>query len=264
MDTTTLEDLATLDDTGSPLFHVVAAADGDLVLCGISATPEQGMRALNVQERVRLAELSAERPALVVENERGDYVVLIDHGIDLDRYVPLSPADADLLVRRTARARFGRRDDDVLMLTPWEEDDEVEVVDLESEAFSDVPVVEREADGGLTWHRGDVTEPLGAFVRRELARLEAEPGVRFGVLTNPLGECLCVPDGAPLLPHEDIRHQTLLGTAGLLEGAQSLAGAAARLRSIAAELAAAEDAGWQLVQPIREGLGFLELPRERS
>lgn len=258
MSGSTLEDLATADHAGRPYFRVAAGPGGDLVLCHPTAALEQGMRELDVAERVRLAELSAERPALIVESEHGDYVVVIDDGVDLERHVPLGPADAELLTRGAARARFGRRDDDVLTLTPWAEEDDVVVVDLDAPGFSGMPVVSRDAEGGLTWHRGHVDDDLAGSVVRELDRMEAEPGERFGVLTNLFGECLCVSDGAALPPHEDIRHQTLLATTGLLEGVEMLPAAAARLRSFADQLAAADGAGWQLVQPITHGIGFLE------
>ncbi|HVL98914.1 MAG TPA: hypothetical protein VM324_06465 [Egibacteraceae bacterium] len=256
-----LEDLATLDATGRPLFQVAATADGDLVLCRPSGALQDGLRALEVHERVRLAVLSVERPALVVESTRGDYVVVIDEGVDLERYAPLAPVDARMLARTAARARFGRRDDDVLTLTPWAEDDDVVLVDLDAPGFTDVPVVERLADGTLAWHRGDSGQELAARVERDLERLGADPGTRFGVLTNPLGECLCVPEGEPLPPHEDIRHQTLVATATVLEGVGNLRAAAARLRSFAAQLDAAADDGWRLVEPVGQGIGFLERAR---
>lgn len=263
MSGSTLEELAALDADGRLFFRVGAAAGGDLVLCHPAGPLAQGVRELGVPERVRLAEVGAQRPALVAESDGGDYVVLIDDDIDPERHVPLAPADAELLVGGAARARFGRRDDDVLTLTAWADEDDVVVVDLDGPGFEAMPVVSREADGTLTWHRGELGQDMAVFVRDELDRRGADPGERFGVLTNPFGEFLCVADRTPLPPHEDIRRQTLMGTAALLEGVGSLSGAAARLRSVADQLGAAEKAGWQLVQPVTHGLAFLEVSTER-
>lgn len=202
-------------------------------------------------------------PALVVEDLRGGYVVLIDDDIDPERHLPLAPPDAELLVDGAARARFGRREDDVLTLTPGASEDQIMLVDLDAAEFADIPVVSRAPDGTLTWHRAQPSPDLEALVRRELDRRAAEPGERFGVLTNSVGECVCVAAGTPLPPHEDIRHQTLMATTALLEGATSLAGAGHTLRSLAAQLSAAEEAGWRLEHPVRGGLAVLERPRGR-
>lgn len=258
-----LQELASVDETGRAFFRVAAGDTGRLVLCRPSAPLRQGLRELDVNERVRLAELCAERPALVVEGPGGDYVVVTDEAVDLDQYVPLGPADAEVLLSGAARAYFGRRDDDVLTLTPWAEEDEIVVVDLDGAAFAGVPVVKLEADGTLAWERGGVDEELVVFVRRELERLEVRPGMRVGVLTNMFGECRAVFDGEPLLPHEDVRHQTLMATQSLLEGAESLTGAAERLRSIADRLSAAEEEGWLLLQPVTDGIALVELEHGR-
>jgi hypothetical protein len=97
-------------------------------------------------------------------------------------------------------------------------------------------------------------------VRAELERLAAEPGDVYGVLLNPFGECMCVPEGAALPPHEDIRRLALLTTAGLLNGADTLDQAAERLRDLADRLADAGATGWRLVQPVLDDLAFVEGP----
>lgn len=257
-----LEELANVDEAGRMVFRIAAAATGHLVLCRPEAPLQRGLRELDVEERVRLAEASAERPALVVEGPDGHYVVVTDEVVDLDEYVPLGPADVELLASGAARAVFGRRDDDVLTLTPWAEEDEIVVVDLDGSGFDGVPVVALGADGSLEWERGGVDEELVVFVRRELERLDARPGMRVGVLTNMFGECRAVLDGEPLLPHEDVRHQTLMTTQSLLDGAETLTAAAERLRSIADRLSAAEEQGWRLLQPVTDGIAFAEREEE--
>lgn len=257
----TLQELAEVDEDGQVLFGVAVAEDGELVLCPPDGPLRDGRRALDAAERTRLAERGGGLSALVVEGRGGDYVLVVDDRPDLDRYVPLGPADAELLVHGDARARFGRRDDDVVPLLPWADADEVAVVDLDAPSFADVPVVERAADGSLTWHRGGVDDELIVFVQRELERLEAEPGTRVGVLTNLFGECRGVLDGEALLPHEDVRNQTLIATDAVLDDAASLLEAAVRLRSIADRLAFAETQGWRLLQPVTEGIALVERDR---
>ena len=253
---TALVELAEVDGFGRPTFQLAAGANGDLVLCRAEQLGGD-FRALAVDERVALAQRGTERPALVVESQAGEYVVLLDTALDPERYIPLGPEDVELLARTPARARFGRRDDDVLLLTPWADDDDIVIVDLDAPEFADLPVVTMEADGTMSWVRNRADDLLIA-VHRELQRISAEPGRRFGVFSNDFGECLCLADGEPLLPHEDIRRQTLMGTEAMVEGAETLEEAAVLLRAIAERLSRAAQDGWELLQPISDGIAFVE------
>src|SRR5687768_17550767 len=124
MTATGLLELGDLDGAGHARFRIARSERGDLVLWHPTQRLGKGLRELDAAERIRLAELSAERPGLVVEtlDDDGHYVVLIDEPVDLDRHVPLGPGDAELLDNVNAMASFGRRDDDILSLTPWNED----------------------------------------------------------------------------------------------------------------------------------------------
>lgn len=248
-------------DAGQARYRLAKAESGDLVLVHPQKRLSGGVRELDTAERLRLAELRTERPALVVEtlDDAGSYVVLVDEPVDLQRHVPLGPADAELLSQVNAIASFGRRDDDVLALTPWNEDDGVTHFEADAAEFSDVPMVSLAEDGGLEWHRGSVPSAMELLIRMQLRSSGATPDVRYAVLTNPFGECVCIADGSPLLPHEDVRRQALLGTHGLLDGATSLSDAAARLRAFADRLSDAEQMGWQLNHPITEDTLLAEL-----
>ena len=254
----TLERISALDSEGRRTYRVAADASGDLVLCSPTGPLNGDLRELDVQERVRLAALSSEHPALVVEGARGSYVVLVDRPVDLERHVPLGADDAELLMSGSARAQFGRRDDDVLTLTPWAEEDEVRIFSADDPAFADVAIVSVDEEGSLTWHRGGVDRGLLPAVHGELDRTEPEPGTPVGLLTNAFGEVMCVEEGSPLLPHEDIRRQTLFASSTLLEGARSLKEATARLRAVADRLERADRTGWRLVHPVVSGIAFAE------
>lgn len=246
---------------GQARYRVAKAESGDLVLVHPTKRLGPGLRELDAAERIRLAELATERPALVVEtaDETGNYVVLVDEPVDLQRHVPLAPADAELLAHVNAIATFGRRDDDILVLTPWNEDDGVVYFEADAPEFADVPLVALGDDGTLTWHRGSVPQAMELLIRVQLRSAGAAPDVQYAVLTNPFGECVCIADGSALLPHEDVRKQALLGTHGLLDGAVSLADAAARLHAFAERLSAAEAGGWKLTSPITEDTLLAEL-----
>lgn len=261
MTQTGLLELGETDGEGSARYRIAVADNGDLVLCHPTKRNAKGVRDLDPAERIRLAELSAERPALVVETaERGgNYVVLIDQPVDLSRHVPLGPADAELLAHVNATAAFGRRDDDILALTPWNEDDGVVYLDAEDEQFADVPIVSLAEDGSLEWHRGSVASAMDLLIRLQLNSAGAEAGTRYAVLVNPFGECVCIAEGSPLLPHEDVRHQALVGTHGLLDGATSLEDAATRLHNFADRLQEAAGAGWVLSHPVSEDTLLAEL-----
>lgn len=249
-------------DGGTARYRIAMAPSGDLVLVHPQKRLAGGLRELDTAERLRLAELRSERPALVVEtvDEGGHYVVLVDEPVDLQRHVPLGPADAEVLARVNAVATFGRRDDDVLVLTPWNEDDGVVYLDADTPDFADVPLVSLAQDGSLVWQRGSVPPAMELLIRVQLRSAEAEPDARYAVLTNPFGECVCIAEGSPLLPHEDVRRQALLGTQGLLDGADSLAEAAQRLHTFGQRLTDAEEMGWVLTNPISDDTLLAERP----
>jgi hypothetical protein len=247
-----------VDRTGRPMFRIAASQQGELVLRKPGGPLDEGLRELETEERVRLAAIASDRPALVVESQTGDYVVLIDRTVDLDQHVPLGPADAELLARGPARARFGRRDQDVLTLTPWAEEDDVSLFDPEGPAFESVPLAQLDDGGALTWLRGEADDELAQRVAAELEHVGAEPGETYGVLLNPFGELLCVREGEPLMPHEDVRRQALIGTDAVLNGARSLQDAAARLRALADRLEGAQGQGWRLSHPVADGIAFAE------
>jgi hypothetical protein len=258
---TGLIELGDLDGAGQARYRIVRAETGDLVLWHPSRRLTKGLRELDAAERIRLAELSVERPALVVETSEDDghYVVLIDEPVNLDRHVPLGPGDAELLDHVHAVATFGRRDDDVLALTPWNEDDGVTYLDPDAEEFSGIPLVSLNDDRTLQWHRGNVPPAMDLLIRVQLQSAGAAPDTRYAVLTNPFGECVCIAVGSPVLPHEDVRRQALVGTSGLLDGAVSLDDAAQRLRSFADRLQEAGAMGWSLSHPIAEDTLLAEL-----
>ncbi|MPZ72382.1 MAG: hypothetical protein GEU74_04005 [Nitriliruptorales bacterium] len=257
-----LMEIGVLDGTGHAEYRVAWGPHGDLVLCHPAQPLGSGLRELEPAERLRLAALRTERPALVVEEADGPstrYVVLVDEPVDLERHVPLGPTDAELLSNVQASARFGRRDDDFLTLTPWNEEDDVLHFSPDDPGFRDVPLVSLDDNGDLTWHRGRTPEQTHLVIRLQLRREDATPDERFGVLTNPFGEYLCIREGATLLPHEDLRRQALVSASGLLDGATALPDAAKRLRAFANRLDAASDAGWTLMHPVVEDLIVAEV-----
>ncbi|HVM21583.1 MAG TPA: hypothetical protein VM307_16620 [Egibacteraceae bacterium] len=260
MSDSSLPDLAHVDDDGVATYRLLKAANGDLVLAHPEIQPSGELSELAPEEREHLAEASADRPALVVEttDAGGRYVVLVDEPVNLSRHVPLGPADAELLAAVTAVARFGRRDEDLVVLTPWSEDDEVEFFKPEGAGFEDVPMVSLDDDGELVWHRGAVTGPMELLIRVQLRSAGAAAGVRYGVLTNTFGECVCIGEGSPVLPHDDVRRHALVGIGGLLDGATSLADAAARLRGMAEKVEEAAAEGWVLSHPVSDDLILAE------
>lgn len=260
-----LLELGEVDGNGQARYRLAVSESGDMVLCHPKGRLSKGLRELDAAERIRLADLGGERPALVVEtvDGGGHYVVLIDQPVDLQRHVPLGPGDAELLAHARASASFGRRDDDVLPLTPWSEDDGVVYLEPEAAEFADVPLVSLNDDGSLQWHRGSVAPAMDLLIRVQLRSAGASPDVRYAVLVNPFGECVCIEEGSPLLPHEDVRRQALVGTNGLLDGADSLQEAAQRLHAFAERLEHAADTGWELTHPITEDALLAELPGGR-
>lgn len=256
----TLMDLALVDEDGRPRFRVFENPDGELVLDAPDRPPPPDRRPLDGLECMRLAAMAPERPSLVVENTSGEYVVLVGAGPDLDRHTPLNVDDAsELAVAPRPLAQFGRRDDDILQLTPWEADDAAVEFDPDDPAFADVPVV-AVGNGSLRVLRGEVDARLEALVLERFEGVDAEPGTRFGVLTNPFGEFSLVAAGTPLEPHEDVRHQAVIRARSLIDGCKTLGEAAAALRAFADRLEDAESAGWRLPTPVADDHGFPERP----
>lgn len=248
----------TLTEIQPTRLRIAASAAGDLVLHDAAEPIVRPRRELDTDERLRLAAIASERPALVVENQEGDYVVLIDQTLDLDRHLPLGPDDAELLSSQTVRAQFGRRDDDVLTLTPWADEDDVVAFDPDDARFADVPLVTVGDGGAISWSRGEAEAAIADVVADRITANEAEPGSVWGVLMNPFGEVECVPRGAAVAPHEDVRRHALLTTGGLLDGVNTLASAADRLRRLAQRFEAAEQQGWRLGGTVAEGLAYAE------
>lgn len=256
----TLMDLARVDEEGRPRFRILENAEGELVLDAPDNPPSPHRRPLDGLECMRLAAMAPERPSLVVENGAGEFVVLVAGGPDLDRHTPLSFEDANELAGAPRPlAQFGRRDDDIVHLTPWESEDAIVEFDPDDPAFADVPVV-AVADGSLRVLRGDVDERLQSLVLGRLDGVDAEPRTRFGLLTNPFGEFSLIAEGAPLEPHEDVRHQAVIRARSLMDGAASLGEAAAALRAFADQLEDARARGWRLPTPIADDHGFPERP----
>ena len=261
MTRSTLMELGEVKD-GNARFRLAMGPTGDLVLCPPRGQLARGLTELEPAERLRLAAASTERPGLVVEMsdaDDGHYVVLVDQPVDLERHVPLGPGDAELLASVNAVARFGRRDDDFVSLTPWNEDDGVVYFTADSPAFANVAIVSLDEDGELQWHRGGAPADADALIRMQLQAAQPPADLQFGVLANPFGECVCIADGTPVLPHEDVRFQALVGLTGLLDGSSTLEEAALRLRNFADRIEAARSAGWRLTHPVNEDLLLGEL-----
>src|SRR5688572_33464415 len=164
-----LMELGELDGSGNARYRVAAGPSGDLVLCHPAQPLAEGLRELEPAEKLRLAALSTERPALVVEATNGpQYILLVDEPVDLNRHVPLGPTDAELLANVQAMAQFGRRDDDYLTLTPWNEEDQVLHFSSEDTSFEDVPLVSLDDNGELVWHRGQTPEQTHLVIRLQL------------------------------------------------------------------------------------------------
>lgn len=259
-----LEELASRDAAGRPSFGLAVSETGEHVLCSLlELTPEgagslpRGVRPLDTAERIALAALRQERPVLVVENDAGDHVVLVDRAVDLERHLPLSPEAAALLAEN-ATVRFGRRDDDVFPLTAWSDEDGIRFFEPDAVDFADVPLVSLTADDRLVVERGDVPTDAYARLVDRLVAAEAAPGERHGVFTNPFGEVLCVLEGGPLMPHEDLRRQAVLSISGALDGCDSLPAVIDALRGIAARVEAALDGGWRLSHPVYDDVALVE------
>ncbi len=255
-----LADLARKESSGRARFRIVQSPHGELVLRPPDDTPPSGYRPLPGIECMRLAALADDRPSLVVENAEGDYVVLVDAGPDRDRHMPLNLDDADVLAGTVPSiAQFGRRDDDILQLTPWEWDAPLTEFDPNDEPFIDVPLVALRG-GELTVARGELSAHLGPAVRAHLERIGRDPDIRYGVFANPFGEFSCVAVGSPIEAHEDVRRQAVIRGEAMLDGAATLGEAARILRSLADQLEIAESRGWVLPHPITDDHGFPEHP----
>ncbi|HEY8340838.1 MAG TPA: hypothetical protein VIK95_13295 [Egibacteraceae bacterium] len=253
-----LRQLARVDDSGRARFRILQNPRGELVLAEPDVDPPQELRPLDGLDCMRLAAATLDRPGMVVESTTGEYVVVVDGPPDPASHLPLALDDAEVLAGPfPATARFGRRDDDVLELTPWAPDQQLPVLDPEADEFRDVPLVAL-VDGEVVVERGELDEALRPAVAERLAASAAADDTRFGVFTNVFGEVSLVEVGAPVEPHADVRRQTVIRTSGLLHGAATLGEAAARLRAFAGRLEAAEAQGWRLPQPIAGDHGFPE------
>lgn len=254
-----LDTLAKLDDRGRRFFRLVGNDAGEYVLAHPDEPTPSGYRELAGADRQRLAVRRRAGPGLVVENAKGDYVVLVDALPDPGRHVPVDLDDAAVLVDHPV-AVFGRRGGDQIDLTPWQADEPLTLFDPDDPAFADVPVI-RVVGGALTTVRGHLPDLVRARVHRQLYDLDGVAGVRYGVLANEFGEALCVAEGEPVETHADVRFHTVIRGRGIMDGAATLEDAAADLRAFADRLDAAAAAGWRLPAPIADDLGFPERPR---
>ncbi len=258
MSTSVLASLTRPDEHGRGHFLIVENAHGEYVLTAPEEPLREDRRPLDGLDCMRLAALGPAQPRPVVENPEGDYVVLVDGAPNLDRHTPLNPDDADVLAGPDAPVgRFGRRDDDIVALTAWVEEDQAVTFDAEAPEFADVPLVTL-ADGALAVERGEVDAGIAPLVLEHLRDRGEDAATRFGVFANPFGEFVCVPVGATIEPHEDLRHQAVLRGRSLMDGATTLSEAAAMLRAFADRLEAAETAGWQLDHRVTDDHGFPE------
>lgn len=250
----TLVDLGVFDGQGHAQFRIAAERRGTLVLWHPEKPLRAGLRELEAVEKLRLA-ANVTRPVLVVQEASQErYVLLIDGPPDPEHYRPLSPDDAELLANVRASARFGRRDHDVLSLTPWDEADVLLTFSVEDPAFEDIPVVSLHDENHLAIHRGDLPATARPAVLRDLRSKSARPTEHFGVLGNMFGEHICVRHGQPFLQHEDVRRNAVVNVAEWLEGAPSLRNASERLRRLAHMLDLAAGAGWTMTGDAVDGL----------
>lgn len=240
---------------------IVEDQQGQLVLDTPDGPSHEGLHLLDGVDCMRLAAAAAEGPTLVVETTGGFYVVLPDADPVDDRHIPLSLDDAEILTGPApAVGRFGRREDDVIHLTPWVPDETVITFEPDDPEFADVAVI-RYADGEVSVERGELDAEQVEAVTDRLEQFAGPDAELFGVFTNVFGEFMCVPVGGLLEPHEDLRYQTVLHGATVTEGATTLGEAATRLRRYAERLEAAEAAGWRLPEPISIDHAFPERPR---
>lgn len=246
------------DEDGQASVSLVANARGEYVLVHPDEELPPGYHELDGVACMALAALDTGRPSLVVEGEPGEYVVLVDGLPDPGGHSPLGLDDAELLAGPDGPiARYGRRDEDVLTLTPWSDEDRLVAFDPDDEQFVDVPLVTLK-DAGLEIERGTLEPALVPLVRDHLAGRQDISGEWYGVLTNLFGEFVCIPVGGLIAPHEDVRRQGVLRAATLLDGSRSLSEASDRLRAFAERLDQAQAAGWTLPYPIVDALGFPE------
>lgn len=253
-----LSSLARIDESGRARFRILQNTRGELVLAPPDAGAPSGQRPLDGLDCMRLAAATLDRPGMVVENDRGDYVVLVEDPPEAGTHLPLDLDDAGVLAGPApALARFGRRDDDVVELTPWAPAQRLRTLDPDAEEFRDVPLVTLAGDD-VSVERGELDSALLPLVAERLAATAAADDARFGVFTNVFGEFSLIEVGAPVEPFADVRSQTVIRTSGLADGAQTLGEAAALLRLFAERLEAAEAQGWRLPQPIADDHGFPE------
>ncbi|MGI8574711.1 MAG: hypothetical protein ACR2MA_05085 [Egibacteraceae bacterium] len=253
-----LKSLLRADERDQRYLDLVVNGGGEFVLTAPGDELPAGWHELDGVERMSLAALSTGRPSLVVEGEPGEYIVLVDGLPDPGGHTPLGLDDAEVLADPNGPvARYGRRDEDILTLTPWGDEDRLVTFDPDDEQFDDVALVTLK-DEGLEIERGTLEPALVSLVREHLAAREDGAGGWYGVLTNLFGEFVCVPVGGLIAPHEDVRRQAVLRATTLLDGSRSLSEAAERLRAFAERLNRAEQEGWTLTYPVTDDLGFPE------
>lgn len=244
-------------ENGRLIIRIFRREDGALVLTDPEiAAGRADLRALAGIECMTLAAAATAGPPLVAESTDGDYVVLPDVEPKPDRHLPLDPADAEVLLGPAAAlGGFGRRADDVVPLQPWSPEHLQVTFEPDDPAFADVPVVEY--DGGLSMLvRGELEESVLTLVGEHLRSVD-EPG-RYGVFANEFGEFAVYAVGERIEPHNDVRVGTVIDVAGLVEGAETLADAAARLRQLAERMENANRRGWTLAAPVSDGFAYPE------
>lgn len=253
----TLSSFARHGENGRLIIRIFKRADGALVLTDPEvATGRADLRALEGVECMWLAAAATAGPPLVAEGADGDYLVLPDVEPDPEQHLPLDPVDAEVLLGPAAAlGGFGRRTDDVVPLQPWSPELLQVTFEPDDPAFADVPVVEY--DGGLTMLvRGELEESVLALVSEHLRGVD-ETG-RYGVFHNEFGEFAVYSVGDSIEPHNDVRVGTVLDVAALVEGAESLVDAAARLRELAERMDTATRRGWTLAAPVSDGFVYPE------
>ena len=258
MGTSRLADIARHNENGRLVVRIFGHSSGQLVL----ADPQDAIRRIDLRELdgfecMQLAAAATAGPPLVVESVEGDYIVLPEADPQTDRHLPLSLDDAEVLSGPAAAVgRFGRRNDDVIPLTPWAPDQLQVAFDPDDPAFADVPVVEFSEADGLMPVRGDLEGGVRDLLVTHLTDV-GEDGT-YGVFHNVFGEFAVYRVGDPVEPHHDIRTATVIDIPALVEGADSPRDIASRLRILAERMERAADQGWSLAVPVSDGYAYPE------
>lgn len=237
--------------------RIYSRSSGELVLADPDVAHERAdLHELSGIECLELVASTTSGAPLVVEAIDGDYLVLADADPDVERHLPLDLPDVEVLTGPAAAlGRFGRRNDDLVPLTPWSPDHLQIAFDPEDPVFADVPLIVRSA-GRVTVERGRLSPAVLALVRDHLA--ERDEDGRFGVLLNAFGEYAVHEVGEVLEPHHDLRRSTVVDLPSLIEGISTLSDLATRLRLLADRMEAAEDEGWTLLAPVSDGYAYPE------